>query len=920
MKKIFGKCFMVAAMVAAVGTVSSCKDYNDEIIADYRGEDDELKKSLEEQIAQLKEQHEADIEAAKAERDRIEGELDAHVADAEAKYATKAELEAAKAELEAANAALKTQLEAADAAMKAELQGKIDGLQSQINGINTQLGDLDAKIDQVKSDLEAEIAALAQCNCDIAKLEKAVTDLAALTVKVGDLERELQNAATKNELDNYATTAQLQALQDIVNGLVSCGCGDLLSKVTAIEGQLSSFAPLADLANLKLQVESDSAEIAALQQAIAQIKECTQCDSLAAALKDLEDKHADEIATIEENMANLYEKIVLNEELAKQYTDDAIAALKDYVIPEIDGLKGLLNQVRLDVEALKPLQAAVAELQDAVAANTAAIDNLTAKVENLEEAIEQRISSVNIQGAYSPVIGYFNIPMGIKSNIIAAYYGEFATGETEINFPFVYSSSMLDGKMNGLNDLKVSLGYEGETIDELNDGKAGKIYLTINPTEVNLEGVEFALVNSLGENAPVELTVQPSEDKLSFGYTRAGGVALYEAAAKITDTEATDLDLNVADYKEVFRDLKNGGDVNLSLIAEALYGTFNEIADANAVSAAWTDAMGHSHTVLSDYDIAALSVKPLSFAFMKDAAIETVPGINKISQIIDNVIDHIDVDIHIGDFDDVEFSVQHLDLDESKFVISVDTTLKVDGQEVVIYQRGEVSGFFVEVEGVEYPLEVKEDVVVTVEGQSIRFTYVNDNFVGEILKIEDMVNSELSEIEHLIDQVNDMLAELRETDQKLHQSVIDAKKDVKAELNKYLDKLNDKLCVAFNSVNSKLQPILLGNNGKDFALLSQSKTRPVEVANELTLVPTTYSGELLAPAYKKYVAITAVNGSTDNLAAANAAAGEDLNKVLDGDVREITFRGEAGNTYEITYSALDYAGFVVNTKYYVTVK
>ena len=805
MKKIFGKCFMVAALVAAVGTVSSCKDYNDEMNTENRIQDANLKKQIEELLAK----HNADIDAAKDERDRIEGELDQHIADAEAKYATKAELEAAKAELVAADAALQAELEAvkadfaaADASLKAELQNQINGLQTQINdiqnkldGVNTQLGDLNTKIDQVKSDLEAKIAALAQCNCDIAKLEKVVTDLTALTVKVGDLEKELQKAATKDELNNYATTAQLQALQDIVNDLVSCGCGDLLSKVTAIEGQLSSFATLTDLANLKLQVESDSVRIDALQQAIAQIKECTQCDSLATALKALEDKHAAEIKAIEDNMANLYEKIVLNEELAKQYTDDAIAALKDYVVPEIDGLKGLLNQVRLDVEALKPLQAAVAELKVAVAANTNAINALTQKVDNLEDAIEQRISSVNIQGAYSPVIGYFNIPMGIKSNIIAAYYGEFATGETEINFPFVYSSSMLDGSLNALNDLQASLGYAGETIDALNDGRAGKIYLTINPTEVNLDEVEFALVNSLGENAPVELTVQPSEDKLSFGYTRAGGAALYEAVATITDTEATDLSLNVSDYKEVFRDLKNGDDINLSLIAEALYGTFNEIADANAVSAAWTDAMGHSHTVLSNYDIAALSVQPLSFAFMKDVTVETVPGYEKAKELIAEMIDSLNADMDGHKFDRVE--------------------------------RG---------------------------------------------------------------------------------------------LYKYLDKVNNYLSGVLSSVNAKLQPVLLSYADKDFALLGQSETRPVEVANELTLVPTTYSGELLAPAYKKYVAITAVNGSTDNLAAVNAAAGEDLNKVLDGDVREITFKGESGNTYEITYSALDYAGFVVNTKYYVTVK
>ena len=39
MKKIFSKCFMAAAIVVAMGFVSSCKDYKDEMMAEYRGQD-----------------------------------------------------------------------------------------------------------------------------------------------------------------------------------------------------------------------------------------------------------------------------------------------------------------------------------------------------------------------------------------------------------------------------------------------------------------------------------------------------------------------------------------------------------------------------------------------------------------------------------------------------------------------------------------------------------------------------------------------------------------------------------------------------------------------------------------------------------------------------------------------------------------
>ncbi|MBR4846010.1 MAG: hypothetical protein IKU98_06280, partial [Bacteroidaceae bacterium] len=90
MKKIFSKCFMAAAIVVAMGFVSSCKDYKDEMMAEYRGQDASLKAQIEE----LTQKHNQDLADAKDERDRIEGELNAHIADAEAKYATKAELEA----------------------------------------------------------------------------------------------------------------------------------------------------------------------------------------------------------------------------------------------------------------------------------------------------------------------------------------------------------------------------------------------------------------------------------------------------------------------------------------------------------------------------------------------------------------------------------------------------------------------------------------------------------------------------------------------------------------------------------------------------------------------------------------------------------------------------------------------------------
>jgi hypothetical protein len=42
--------------------------------------------------------------------------------------------------------------------------------------------------------------------------------------------------------------------------------------------------------------------------------------------------------------------------------------------------------------------------------------------------------------------------------------------------------------------------------------------------------------------------------------------------------------------------------------------------------------------------------------------------------------------------------------------------------------------------------------------------------------------------------------------------------------------------------------------------------------------------------------------------------------VLPGGTRAVQFNGKSGYTYEVTYSAIDFSGFIANTKYYVRVK
>jgi hypothetical protein len=110
------------------------------------------------------------------------------------------------------------------------------------------------------------------------------------------------------------------------------------------------------------------------------------------------------------------------------------------------------------------------------------------------------------------------------------------------------------------------------------------------------------------------------------------------------------------------------------------------------------------------------------------------------------------------------------------------------------------------------------------------------------------------------------------------------------------------------------------------SVLSQSKENPTSAVgvSELTLYPTTYTLELLAPAYKKFVAVTDVlnadGSNASNYVALGQAAnnnGTNLAQVVEGDVLCKLKNPQKDHIYEITYTAIDYFGWVSIKKYYV---
>ena len=92
------------------------------------------------------------------------------------------------------------------------------------------------------------------------------------------------------------------------------------------------------------------------------------------------------------------------------------------------------------------------------------------------------------------------------------------------------------------------------------------------------------------------------------------------------------------------------------------------------------------------------------------------------------------------------------------------------------------------------------------------------------------------------------------------------------------------------------------------------------VGQNLILYPTTFSAELLAPAYKKYVAIVDVTDGGTMTTSTNSNCGTYFNQVIDGGRYGIDFKPEAAGTYVIYYSAIDYNGRIAANRFYIKVQ
>ncbi len=853
--------------------------------------------------------------------------------------------------------------------LRSELQGTksiLEALKGTIENADGIKNTLDNAVNVTIPALEKE---LEDANTEIATLQKTAATKQVVDSVGDELKKHIE--AAKKELANLnATDSALAARILILEGKTyeACACATKVDSIITAVAQLTGRVGV---------LEDWKGEIATWQATINDKVNTTLPQSIKEALDS-----ATAVATIAKiNAATLEKHQAYLDSLADN--DDALNARIDSLInehnaaitaidTEIDDIYSVIDTLTVQLEEkignmenlLNAIEEHVTELDDMVYDNFVRINTISNKVDDLDTKVatllsdvtdiknylNQLITGVIIQATHNSIYGSFALPTNTQSNVLAAYYGKITTG---LEFPSSMPAEYADPHSTILSDMDIAMLGVTPTQIRPNDvvvsdaeDNAGKLYLTINPANVDFTGVQFSLVNSLDEVSGVTLSaIKPSDKKLSFGWTRAVSNGFYEANARVSeeDVDKVKARINLNDLKDAVKDVldrKNG--INVTNVVSTVYNSFNDVLDANALKATWIDSLNKKEmAVYSQYAIAATAIEPLSYKFGQDFDFEGIPGFGRAENFLNRVFNKIDVTI--------KDAIPTFDLEKYKFTELKGVELKPDGQ-VIVGTTIEIELKIAEGEvfnGYKQEFEIKDKDGNIIDKISIDVP-ANSEYTNKIVKeieieitddineifegAQEDINGFISSINNDLQEINELMDELNKINE-ISDKLTDGLDRVESKLIEYLDKVNNKLTSWINSANKALQPTMLVATTEGYSRLSGVRKAPTVLkGNGLTLVPTSYTADILAPSYKRLVGVTNVwtadysknaqagDATCENvLAKANQNAG--LAEVQNGSkevIKDITL--EKGYVYEFAYTTVDYFGKVVAKKYYVTVK
>jgi hypothetical protein len=606
---------------------------------------------------------------------------------------------------------------------------------------------------------------------------------------------------------------------------------------------------------------------------------------------------------------------------------------------DIDALEGRMTTAEGDIKTLKGdvagLKTRVSKLEeekDSLAQVTKTIEGkltqVESKISTIVEALSKMVTSVTVNATSTSILENSKLFPGLDVQFLGTAMGKATTTG---KFP---STTTMEGHGTALEAAdfagvkEIYKWSNGDILPKADEdtevADAGTLWFTLNPSNVVATDLKaLKLVDSQGNESFVTINKDSvkvdDETVLSWGVTRGAEFNLWKVQAGI-NLEATDLatidPVKIIDYKSIASDVRsmlseikaaaktanssNYASVTKSAAKDVLKNSTQIVASllkakvpslpALALQAQWEDTVG-VRSVLSDFSIAATAYKPLSFDFGKDLIEGRTISLDKAdkaaAKIIDKVMDKINrAGVKIQAIPEISFDAAFTPGKQTIYIL-VDVT--TPGTPVITITNNTPSAAWEDCTGGAAPTTAKY--------------FTNFSLESNIKAVTEAIP--VAELNALIAEAKQALIDIT--------AFADRTKTFEARVSDFLERELNRVVtkVSTDGLTRILEPVILFQAGENYSVTRFVDGATVP-AGEITLIPTTMTNELLAPAFKKYVAVK--NNTKGEFAL------QSLKTKGDKDFNKLTVNLEAGNSYTVIYSALDFYGNQVSKKYDIVVK
>ena len=843
-----------------------------------------------------------------------------------------------------------------DGSIADQLKKHADEFQGYINTLRGNITDLEGRINTLKSETEGKFTTV---NANIAGLEAS---LKALETRLTNAEKAIKTA--------QSTADAAKTAADKANADLATLKTELINADIELQNQINTVKDLAGKNKEKIEeltgtVETLSGKIGTNTANIKQNAENIQ--QLVDMLNNLESNSNMAIRSLENLYNDLDNRLQTDEELlnlvknGQANLEDVVGQLQtkldntvdktnfDEVKEQVKKNKGDIQSIKTDVQnikielAKKVSQADFDILSDKVSKLDAAYkqadqemeSRINAKITEIQEKLNEMfndminmLTGIELQATESPISGYENFSfLGSEAHILGTYFGKCSDR--------VFMGDELIANRNEI------------LIDNQSGENAGIIYATLNPSNVDFTNCTLKIVNSLGEEAPFTAKVKGKiNHELKYGISRANNSNVYAIQVNLDkdNLEAaktwTGADVNALKdiAKNVLDKLRKPGETRLNIAdaATTIAKTFNNRLTAYGLQAEQTyvDANNKetTRTITSKLSLAATAIEPLSYIFLQNNStlnnldLPSFPTIQsklnfndykfnwtpiaglgtvKTSVTLKGMPDFNKIKVTIDG--KVATPVVNVEKAEIKFgTTTLKGTIDADNKHITVDLGDLEKNTKADIKVSVGDIEIKpDDLHVTVDtSKKTDMTYDVEIPMDEFNKIINNINNQVG---NMIGNVNNIVDKVQGYTETIDGKYITG-------INNFIQKFENLL----RKSNSLLQPAMfyVANNGSWGQLAREKEGASylkLQGAKASTvLVASSYTGEILAPAYKKYVHVTKAPTGAH-------VTGVNLNKIIDGNLHKIGFEADKAGDYELTYEAVDYTGHSVSKTFWIKV-